>query len=356
MTPSRRDMLAGTASLGLTAGLPAVLTTILPGALRAAPFDAAAWQRYAERFLQPEGRIVDSGNKGVSHSEGQGYGMLLAVAGGDRPAFDRLWGWTQRTLMVRGDGLAAWRWKPEEGVTDRNNAADGDMLIAWALMRAAEQWQAESYRASALSIVNALAAGLLVEQAGLTVLLPGREGFRKGDTLVLNPSYWIFPAIRAFAALPGGERWGRLADAGLVLLSKARFGSYQLPPDWMALDAGGAVTPAEGFKKQYGYDAVRVPLYLAWDGYRDPYYFRPYAALATKFGGTAIPATVSLPQGTTTQVAASVGMLAVYRLACRIAGTGNEVTVPAPAADEDYYSTTLLHLSALAAQSLGIDP
>ncbi|PWC34749.1 endoglucanase [Azospirillum sp. TSO35-2] len=322
----------------------------------AAPYDAAAWRRYAERFLLPEGRIVDTGNKGVSHSEGQGYGMLLAVAAGDRAAFDRMWGWTQRTLLVREDGLAAWRWKPDEGVTDRNNASDGDTLIAWALLRAADVWQAENYRTAASAIVKALAAGLLVEQAGLTVLLPGRDGFRKGETLVLNPSYWIFPAIRAFAALPGGERWGKLAESGLVLLSKARFGAFQLPPDWMALNPAGTVTVAEGYRKQYGYDAVRVPLYLAWDGYRDPYYFRPYATLAAKYSGAAIPATLSLPQGTTTQVAASVGMLAVYRLACRLAGGGNEVTVPPLAADEDYYSTTLAHLSALAAQSLGIEP
>lgn len=353
MTPpagtSRRDMLIGTASLGLAAALPATL--------RAAPYDGAAWRRYAERFLLPEGRIVDTGNKGISHSEGQGYGMLLAVAGGDRAAFDRLWGWTQRVLMVRGDGLAAWRWTPDGGVADRNNASDGDMLIAWALLRAAETWQAEVYRTAAAAIVKALASGLLVEQAGLTVVLPGRDGFRKGDTLVLNPSYWIFPAIRAFAALPRGERWGRLADAGLVLLSKARFGGFQLPPDWMTLDAAGTVGIAEGFKKQYGYDAVRVPLYLALDGYRDPYYFRPFATLATKYGGKAVPATVSLPGGTTTQVAASVGMLAVYRLACQLAGAGGDaVTVPPLAPDEDYYSTTLAHFSALAAQSLGIAP
>lgn len=348
MTPSRREVLIGTTAIaaGLLAGTPA----------RALPFDAAAWRGYAQRFLLPEGRIVDTGNNGVSHSEGQGYGMLLAHAAGDRAAFDRMWGWTQRNLMVREDGLTAWRWKPDGGVTDRNNASDGDILIAWALLRAADLWKAEAYKTAAAAIVKALAPAVLVEQAGMTVLLPGKDGFRKGDTLILNPSYWVFPAFRAFAALPGAEIWRKVADSGLVLLSKARFGAFQLPPDWLALDAAGGVTVAEGFRKQYGYDAVRVPLYLAWDGYRDPYYFRPFAMLAAKYGGGAIPATVSLPGGTTTQVSASVGMLGVYRLASRIAATGNEVTVPPLAPDEDYYSTTLAHLAALAAQSLGFDP
>ncbi len=355
MTPTRRDLLIG--------GTAALLTTAAAGVppLWAKPFDAAAWRDYADRFLRPEGRIVDTGNKDVSHSEGQGYGMLLAVAAGDRAAFDRLWGWTQRNLMVRGDGLAAWRWQPEGGVTDRNNAVDGDILIAWGLLRAAEVWKVEAYRAAAVAIVKALAAAVVVEQAGLTVLLPGRDGFRKGDSLILNLSYWVFPALRAFAALPASllpdpALWRKVADSGLVLLAKARFGAYQLPPDWLTLDAKGGVAVAEGFRKQYGYDAVRVPLYLALDGYRDPYYFRPFAMLAAKSGGDAIPATVSLPGGTTTQVPASVGMLAVYRLACELAGTGNSVTVPPLAATEDYFSTTLAHLSALAAQSLGIAP
>ena len=37
--------------------------------------DPALWQGYKARFLAPEGRIVDNGNGGVSHSEGQGYGI-----------------------------------------------------------------------------------------------------------------------------------------------------------------------------------------------------------------------------------------------------------------------------------------
>lgn len=355
----RRDLLRAGAAAGLTGGLMgagpvhAALRTVSG---RPAGLDGAAWRDYRRRFVQPEGRVTDTGNKGISHSEGQGYGMVMAVAADDRATFDALWGWTRRTLMIRDDGLVAWRWVPGEGVTDRNNASDGDILIAWALLCGAEAWRVEEYRTAAVAILQALAAAVVVEQAGLTVLLPGRDGFRRGDGVVVNPSYWVFPALRAFAALPGGEVWRRVADAGLVLLAKARFGALQLPPDWALLDAGGGVAPAEDFRKQYGYDAVRVPLYLAWDGYADPYYFRPYAALVARSGGGPVPATVSLPGGVTAQVPASVGMMAVYRLACRMAAAGNTVTVPPLGADEDYYSTTLFHLAALAGQSLGIEP
>jgi endoglucanase len=39
-----------------------------------------AWESYKSRFMMPDGRIIDTGNGNVSHTEGQGFAMLLAVA------------------------------------------------------------------------------------------------------------------------------------------------------------------------------------------------------------------------------------------------------------------------------------
>ncbi|MEQ4600202.1 MAG: glycosyl hydrolase family 8, partial [Methylobacteriaceae bacterium] len=91
--------------------------------------DDAAWRAYRSRFITEQGRIVDTANGLISHSEGQGYGMLLAVAAGDRPTFERIWGWTRANLMVRSDELLAWRWAPDHrpAVSDMNNATDGDI-------------------------------------------------------------------------------------------------------------------------------------------------------------------------------------------------------------------------------------
>ncbi len=44
-----------------------------------------AWERYKARFMMPDGRIIDTANGNVSHTEGQGFAMLLAVANNDRP-------------------------------------------------------------------------------------------------------------------------------------------------------------------------------------------------------------------------------------------------------------------------------
>ena len=55
------------------------LAALVAGCARRQPPDPR-WAAYKTRFFQPEGRIVDTGNGGVSHSEGQGYGLLLAAS------------------------------------------------------------------------------------------------------------------------------------------------------------------------------------------------------------------------------------------------------------------------------------
>ena len=71
----------------------------------------ADWAAYRDRFVMPDGRVVDDANGGISHSEGQGYGLLLAFSAGDRGTFERVFNFTRNQLLIRDDGLAA-RWFP----------------------------------------------------------------------------------------------------------------------------------------------------------------------------------------------------------------------------------------------------
>ncbi len=91
-----------------------------------------AWERYKARFMMPDGRIIDTANGNVSHTEGRGFAMLPAVANNDRPAFDKLWQWTDSTLRDKSNGLFYWRYNPvaPDPIADKNNATDGDTLIA----------------------------------------------------------------------------------------------------------------------------------------------------------------------------------------------------------------------------------
>ncbi len=115
------------------------------------------WQDFKRRFVTEEGRVVDFMQHGISHSEGQGYVMLLAVRMNDRPLFEKVWNWTRRNLMVRGaDALFAWSWgrrvTGESTVIDYNNASDGDLAICWALMSAARKWNRPDYAEQAARI------------------------------------------------------------------------------------------------------------------------------------------------------------------------------------------------------------
>lgn len=312
--------------------------------------EPALWQDFQQRFVQ-DGRVIDSGNADISHSEGQGYGMLLALAADDQRGFDELWQWTASVLQ-RDDALLCWRYTPcpaqdASCVSDSNNASDGDLLVAWALLRAHDAWGAAAYRDAALGILATAAEKLVVTHAGYTLLLPGAVGFRHGDAVTVNLSYWVFPALQAFATAQPAGPWQALIDSGVALVERARFGDTQLPPDWLELDDEG-LRPSPRFPARYGFDAVRIPLYMAWAGLASADDWRGLKQLWQR---DPVPAWVDLADDSTAEYAWSRGMASVAGL-LGSAPVNDPLNNPAnnPADSEtDYYSHTLLLLTRIAA-------
>lgn len=229
--------------------------------------DHQDWGAFKSTYVTAEGRVIDTGNGGVSHSEGQGYGMLLAEAHGDRATFDQLWGWTGVNLMRDDVRLFRWRYDPGPGsVADPNNATDGDIFIAWALLRASSRWKEQSYATDSAAIRAAIAQKLIADIGGRQVLLPGMDGFRQEGVVIYNPSYFVLPALQDFAAADPAGPWDRLIRDGLTVARDAGFGQQTLPADWVRIDASGSVTPDPGHAPRFGFDAVRAPLYLVWGG------------------------------------------------------------------------------------------
>ena len=157
---------------------------------------AGLWSDYRHAYIRDDGRVVDNGQQGISHSEGQGYAMILAAAANDRQTFAQVWSWTRRHLQVRADALLAWKWDPQKGeVVDTNNATDADLLVAWALLRAARRWEVPAYRDEAMRIAQDIRSQLVIEASIGPILLPGAFGFIHDGVVTINPSYWIFPAL-----------------------------------------------------------------------------------------------------------------------------------------------------------------
>jgi endoglucanase len=309
----------------------------------------AGWSAWKQTFIQPPGRVVDPGQGGISTSESQGFGLLLAASGDDRATFDALWTWTRNNLGVRDDGLFAWRWQPATGVTDRNDAADGDLLIAWALARAGQRFGDAAYTEAARRIAQAIRAHLLVPTAWGVVLMPALQGFDTAKGRVVNLSYWVFPAFAALDRIDPSPQWKAVTDAGLRLLQIARFGRWALPPDWLLLV--DPLVPDPGRPQRYGYEAVRIPLYLYWAHLGTPELLAPFLEFWGSFQcKDYLPAWVNLNDDSIDSFGAPPGMRAIRTLA----GTAKApADASPPIARQDYYSATLGLLVELAREEGG---
>ena len=192
------------------------------------------WLAFRQLYVTPEGRVLDTGNGNISHSEGQGCGMLAAQAADDPATFARILDWTNHTLRRRPDALHAWRYKPGDAnpVSDLNNATDGDLLIAGALARAAVRWNRPDYAVMAARLARAI-LGLTRQAGARTVLLPGAAGFEKPDHFVINPSYYTFALFADLAPFAPSPLWDTLRQEGTALMLQGRFGKWLLPPDWL---------------------------------------------------------------------------------------------------------------------------
>ena len=309
------------------------------------------WDTFKQGFVEAEGRVVDTGQARISHSEGQGFGMLFAVHYDDRPTFERLWQWTQKNLQVRDDALLAWKWEAQRGVTDRNNATDGDLLVAWALVRASEKWRVPEYGSAGKRIAQEVRAKLVKRVAHGMVLVPGMEGFEKPDGLTINLSYWVFPAFRDLARVDPAPEWEELPRSGIAILGYSYFGRWRLPPDWLKL--GDRVTPGGPPPERFGYDAVRIPVYLAWSRRETEALMRPYRDFWGHFDGLRwVPAWTNLKDDSIDSRGADAGIRSVAQLV-RDWPQARADRLPALDRGQSYYSAVLLLLCKVALRERG---
>lgn len=326
---------------------------------QSAGLDPQLWGEYCARFVTADGRVIDKDNdpKGITHTEGQGYGMLLAEAAGDRERFDQFWRWTQSHLR-RSDGLFSWKFgacgSQGDCVVDKNNASDGDILIAWALLRAGKNWQRPDYVTAARNIAKTISSKLIIRLGKATLLLPAASGFSDHSGVVINLSYWVFPAFDAFTAAFKDQRWRQLSASGLALLKKARFGAWHLPPDWLHIGKG-PMGPADKFPPRYSFDAVRIPLYLAWDEIPDKDLLEPFLSFWSAPHPNGVPAWVDLETNAVAPYAWSTGVASIGKIATPATGTagGTPAGLPLPGPNDGYYSWSLSLLARVAAIETG---
>ena len=341
-------------ALRLILGVAALLTLTIVAQAEDATL-ADEWVKYRGRFVAEDGRVCDTGNKGVSHTEGQGWAMLFAEAFDDRASFDRIWHWTRDTLQRPDSALFAWRWDPNDKnpIADTNNATDGDMLIAWALERASRRWHAADYHDAARRIVIEIREKLITRVADRLVLLPGIDGFvRKDGAVIVNPSYYIYPALADFPRLDGSAEWSRLRRDGLAVLAKAGFGEWDLPADWVVVDKTGGVVPYAQLPPRFGFDAIRIPLYLIWGREATSQRLAPLIKFWNGFADKPVPAWIDVTSDATAPFPAPGGFQAIIDLT-RSRFRMKALPLPQIGDSDDYYSASLILLSGLARDAVG---
>lgn len=237
-----------------------------------------AGEDFLDRYVEGDGRVVRRDEGGDVVSEGQAYGMLIAVALGDEDRFRSIWGWTDANLR-RPDGLLSWRWA-DGRVTDANSATDADLDAARSLILAGQRFEdpelgedgkrlgADILRAETVPVGTSPPAqdvypsGQWLARPGLVTVA---GNWATGAPHVIDPGYFSPRAEQELSHASADPRWLDVSRTQRVL-GWQLVGAGQLPPDWATVDASGHAAPTgppAGGPIEFGLDAARLPIRFA---------------------------------------------------------------------------------------------
>ncbi len=205
-------------------------------------------------------------------SEAIGYGMILTVAAGDQTAFDRLNRFrkalgVEYNKVFSSGGLMAWNsgdtCPPTASGGNANNAPDGDLDAAMALIQAGKKWPAGSYNADAMALIDAIWTKNVGTTAGKLYLGAGTSNLMDKSYV----SYWspgYFQVFARFVTDPAKQtNWRNLATRGLEMMKAVQADTRCAGelPESVKIDG----TIWDGDPCDFGYDSCRVPWRLAAD-------------------------------------------------------------------------------------------
>jgi endo-1,4-beta-D-glucanase Y len=238
-----------------------------------------AGQKFLDEYVEPDGRVVRRDEGGDVVSEGQAYGMLIAVAVGDQTRFRSIWEWT-KTNLRRADGLLAWRWADNK-VTGVNSAADADLDAARSLVLAGRRFNAPELtkdgrrlgvailESETVAVGTGVAPSSDVNPPGTWVAGLGRTlvggNWARTAPYVVNPGYFSPRAEWELFEASADRRWTDITRTQRVL-GWQLIGTGMLPPDWATVsEVGHAVPtrPVSGGPIRFGLDAARLPVRFA---------------------------------------------------------------------------------------------
>jgi endoglucanase len=238
-----------------------------------------AGRDFLKNYVEADGRVVRRDEGGDVVSEGQAYGMLIAVALDDQARFRSIWQWTKSHLR-RPDGLLSWRWV-DGNVTDANSAADADLDAARALLLAGRQFHvpdlyadgehlgAQSLQFETVPLGTATAPPSDVAPPGKWVTGSGRVivagNWATSAPSALNAGYFNPRANQELFEESADQQWQDISRTEQILGWQLA-GNGLLPPDWALVNQAGYAMPSgppAGGQPASGLDAARLPIRFA---------------------------------------------------------------------------------------------
>ena len=236
-----------------------------------------AWGYYKTTFQLSNGLIchrrkengkVIGTNEAVS--EGQGYGMLLAVLMNDQPTFNRVFE-AANQFMWRDDHKSYFIWNWPAGSQGAATDADLDAGMALVFADALQQkklWQPYdkggiTYHSRAMEIIHSIKDHMTAQD----YLLPGDNW--GGDALNnLNPSYFATANLKVFDAYQTEVNFNNVISNCYAVLKKAG-NQYQKgqAPDWITKDGNKGAKDNDMLD-----DGIRAPYRIGLDAlwFKDP--------------------------------------------------------------------------------------
>jgi hypothetical protein len=185
-------------------------------------------------------------------SEGQGYGMMLAVMTGDKPKFYALWNYTS-TKMRNSVGLFNWQtaFYNNDQVVGQGTAPDGEIWIITALLMAQKKWNDAGYGQAADQLLGVLKNNYGTYFGNNLIRFVPNANYT--DPSYANPAFFQFWEERR-----PGLGWGAVVNPHRQLLINAT-NSNGLSPDFT--NWNGSSYNGSG----HSWDAYRVTMNQAFD-------------------------------------------------------------------------------------------
>jgi endo-1,4-beta-D-glucanase Y len=241
-----------------------------------------AWGYWKQNFMMSSGLVnhrrlqgttVIGTNEAVS--EGQGYGMLLAVLLNDQATFNKIFQAANTNMWDNGRKSYNWTWPSGSS----GAATDADLDIGLALVFADEMvkakfWQAYNqggmtYQSRAMEIIKSIRGKMTAND----FLLPGDTWGGEGVNN-LNPSYFATAWLKVFNAYQNEVDFTPVINSCYAVLAKVPRYNQGQAPDWCN-SSGGQASQAGG-KPDQGMgmlsDGIRTPWRIGMDAlwFKDP--------------------------------------------------------------------------------------